>query len=383
MSIAQNVEIKKLSDTEVEISAEIPAAAFDSYRSRAVRHLAEEVSIDGFRKGHIPEAVLLQKVGEGVVLHEMAEEALSSAYPEILREHNIRAIGAPQITITKLAMGNPLGFKAQTAVLPEVIVPDYKKIAKEVAGAHEEQVLVTDEEVEKIIADVRKNWAKKETSDKRQETRDEGPAYAEASVARRQSPWRRSAGKQELSDAAPAELPELTDEFAQKLGGFKTVAELRAKIKENLKEEKIARQNEKKRVALVDGLLARTTLPVPEILVGAEKERMMAQFKGQIAEMGAKPEEYFNGLKKTEEEIKKEWTETATKKVRIQLILDEIARKENIVPEESAVTKETERLTKQYLDADPARARAYVEGLLLNEKVFEFLEGQRGENETE
>jgi len=372
MSTIQNVEIKKISDTEVEITTEIPAAVFDSYRSRAVRHLAEEVAVDGFRRGHAPESVLLQKVGEGAVLHEMAEEALSSAYPEILREHNIRAIGAPQITITKLAMGNPLGFRAKTAVLPEVVLPDYKKIAKETAGAHDEQILITDEEVEKAIADIRKNWTKKETRDEGQGTRDKRQET-------RPNDLSRSVGRarDKEKNEKEIELPELTDEFAQKLGNFKTVAELRAKIKENLKEEKTARQNEKMRVALIDGLLARTALPVPEILVAAEKERMMAQFKGQIAEMGAKPEEYFKGLKKTEEEIKKEWTETATKKVRIQLILDEIARKENIVPEESTVTKETERLTKQYPDADPSRARAYMEGILLNEAVFAFLENQK------
>lgn len=338
MSNVSNVEIKKLGDTEVEISAEIPAETFDSYRALVVKHLAEEVSIDGFRKGHIPEAVLTQKVGEGAILHETAEAALRDAYPEILREHAVRAIGAPEITLTKLARGNPLGFRVKTAVMPEVVLPDYKKIARDALAAADEIISVTDEEVEKAITELRKNLAKTEAGDKKQET------------------------------------PELTDEFVKKLGNFATVADFRAKMKENLREEKELQQKEKKRVALIDGLLAHTALPVPAFLIDAEKERMLAQFKGQLAQMGAKPEEYFAKIKKTEDEVKKEWDATARKKVRVQLILDEISRKEGILPDEKIVEEETKRLVERYRDADPVRARAYIEGVLSNEAVFAFLE---------
>ena len=217
---------------------------------------------------------------------------------------------------------------------------------------------MTGEETENVLTDLRKNWGKTEAKDTRQETRD-----------KRQ-------GDEEKETETP--LPELTDAFAGKIGGFKTVAELRAKIAENLKEEKIARQKEKKRVTLIDELLAKTPFPVPEMLEEAEKERMMAEFKGNITRMGVAPDEYFLKLKKTEAEMKKEWTETAQKKVRIQIILDEIGGKENLVPEEKEVQAEAERIMKAFPGADLARARAYVEGILSNEKVFAFLEGQGG-----
>lgn len=356
MSIFANVEIKKLGDTEVEIAAEIPAETFDSYRASAVRHLAEEVSIDGFRKGHIPEAVLVQKVGEGAILHETAEAALRNVYPEILREHAVRAIGAPEITLTKLARGNPLGFRVKTAVMPEVMLPDYKKIARAASNAADEIISVTDEEVEKAITELRKNLAVHNAS---KEVTDEITKERE------------NTKKTETKEAV---LPELTDELVKKLGNFATVADFRAKMKENLREEKELQQKEKKRVAVIDGLLLHTKLPVPALLVDAEKERMMAQFKGQISQMGAKPEEYFAKIKKTEEEVKKEWSETAKKKAQVQIILDEIALKEGISPDEKAVAEETKRLMERYKDADPVRARAYAEGILTNEKVFEFLE---------
>ena len=358
MSTFSNLEVRKISETEVEISAEVSAEQFASYRPSAVKKLSHEVSIDGFRKGHIPEAVLVGKVGESVVLHEMAEAALSDVYPEILREKALKAIGAPKITLTKLAHWNPLGFKAEVTLLPEVVLPNYKEIAKKIVAAPDEPILVTGEETENVLTDLRKNWGKTEAKDTRQETRD-----------KRQ-------GDEEKETETP--LPELTDAFAGKIGGFKTVAELRAKIAENLKEEKIARQKEKKRVTLIDELLAKTPFPVPEMLEEAEKERMMAEFKGNITRMGVAPDEYFLKLKKTEAEMKKEWTETAQKKVRIQIILDEIGGKENLVPEEKEVQAEAERIMKAFPGADLARARAYVEGILSNEKVFAFLEGQGG-----
>lgn len=354
-----NVEIKKLGDTEVEISAEIPAETFDSYRASAVRHLAEEVSIDGFRKGRVPESVLVQKVGEGAILHETAEAALRDVYPEILREHAVRAIGAPEITLTKLARGNQLGFRVKTAVMPEVVLPDYKKIARDALAAADEIISVTDEEVEKVVTELRKNLA---------------IHNANTEVTDEITKERENTKKIEAKEAL---VPELTDEFVKKLGNFATVDDFRAMIKENLREEKGLQQKEKKRVAVIDGLLTHAAFSVPALLIDAEKERMLAQFKGQIAQMGAKPEEYFARIKKTEEEVKKEWSETAKKKVRTQIILDEIALKESLSLDEKAVAEETERLMERYKDADPARTKAYIayiEGILTNEAVFTFLE---------
>ena len=361
MSTFSSLEVRKISEAEVEISAEVSAEHFTSYRPSAVKKLSQEVSIDGFRKGHIPEAVLVGKVGESVVLHEMAEAALSDVYPEILREKALKAIGAPKITLTKLAHGNPLGFKVEVTFLPEVALPDYREIAKKIASLPREPILVSDEETETILTDLRKNWGKTEARGARQETRD-----------KRQ-------GDEEKETEAP--LPELTDAFAGKIGGFKTVAELRAKIAENLKEEKVARQKEKKRAALIDELLAKTPFPVPDMLVAAEKERMMAEVKGNITRMGVAPDENFLKLKKTEDEMKKEWGDTAQKKVRIQIILDEIGEKEKLVPEEKEVQAEAERIMKAFPGADRHRARSYVEGILGNEKVFEFFE-EHGKSST-
>lgn len=123
--------IKPLEDSRIEIDGELTADVFESYREHAVRHLGETIKLDGFRPGHIPESILVERLGEGTILEEMANDALGELYPMIVTEHKLEIIGRPEVSITKIAKNNPLGFKIVTAVLPEIILPDYKKIAHE------------------------------------------------------------------------------------------------------------------------------------------------------------------------------------------------------------------------------------------------------------
>ena len=125
-----NRKITKLPKSEVEIEGEIEGEIFETYFARALKKLGGDLEIPGFRKGKAPENILLANLGEMKILEEMAALAFGEHYPKILEENKIEAIGRPEISITKLARKNPLGFKIKTAVLPEVKLPDYKKIAK-------------------------------------------------------------------------------------------------------------------------------------------------------------------------------------------------------------------------------------------------------------
>ena len=128
--MSKDITIKKLEGSRVEITGTVPADVFSSFRSKALQNINDQVTIDGFRKGKVPENILVSKVGEMAVLEEMAELALAKTYPQIIVAEKIDAIGQPEISITKIAAGNPLEFKAVTTVLPEIKLGDYKKIAK-------------------------------------------------------------------------------------------------------------------------------------------------------------------------------------------------------------------------------------------------------------
>lgn len=133
------LEIKLLPGSEIEIIGEIPADDFESCREEAIKRISQEIKIDGFRPGKIPENILVEKAGEDKVLEKMTVVVLEKEYSKIIEKHKIEAIGRPLVTITKIARNNPLGFKIRTFVMPEIELPDYKKIAREITGDEKEK----------------------------------------------------------------------------------------------------------------------------------------------------------------------------------------------------------------------------------------------------
>lgn len=350
------ITIKKLPKSEVEIEGEITSDVFESFREQAVKKLSESLTLEGFRKGHIPESVLMREIGETGILEEMAELALSEHYPKMLESEKVEAIGRPMITLTKLARGNPLGFRIRTAIFPEVTLPDYATIAK-AKVSKKEAVDVSGDEVEKAIMKLRELRAGKTPS-----------------APGNEHPLQTSPSKE--GEGQGVELPPLDDEFAKSVGNFKNVEELRTKVRENILKEKERRAKSKKRAEILDAIVSETKGEIPDILTESELHTMTEQFKTDIAAMGVTYEEYLKHAKKSEEEIRKEWIPDAEKRVKTNIILKRIAEEKNIAPDKNAVEKEVAHLLEHYSDADPVRVRNYVESVFTNEKVMEFLETQ-------
>lgn len=350
-----DLTIKKLPDSEIEIEASIPFQDLEPYQKRALKDLKANTDLPGFRPGHVPEKMIMERVGEQGLLEKAAGLALEDAYPTILKDKNIDAIGQPQIAVTKLATGNPFTFKIKTAVMPDVKLPNYASIAKKTM-AKRETVEVAEKEVEDVVRDIQK-------------TRLQNEAKEETSVDT-------SDKKTEKATTEPA-LPPLTDEFVKTFGDFKDVADFRTRIKENLLKEKELRAKEKKRLELSENIIKDTKLALPSVLVEAELDMMTAQFKDDIAKMGATFENYLEHIKKTEADLRKEWSETAAKRAKLQVILKKIAEEEDIRPETVELDAQVKHIKEHHPDVDERRARAHVERILTNEKVFEFLEGAR------
>src|SRR3989344_1054307 len=152
-------EIKKIEKSRVEITGVISIEEFEKFRNQALKNINEEVTIDGFRKGKVPENILISKVGEMTILEEMAQLAIKEAYPKIIIDEKIDAIGQPEVHITKIAKGNPLEFKIITAIVPEVKLGDYKKISKEEKSKKSEITEVTEKEVSDAILNIRRSRA--------------------------------------------------------------------------------------------------------------------------------------------------------------------------------------------------------------------------------
>ena len=380
-----NITIKKLPKSEVEIEGEIDADVLESYYSKALKKIGENVELDGFRKGKVPENILISKIPEAQILEEMAEMALMEHYPKIIEDEKIDAISRPEIGITKLARKNPLGFKIKTAVMPEMELPEYKKIAKETTEGitdEEKNTDVTDEEMENTIMDIRKSRAPKiHMADAPAEAlAKEGDAEHVHDENCNHDDKNTTSPDPSLSDGEKMpepELPEFNDEFVKALGPFENVADFKAKLKENIKLEKNNQLKEKTRLKMVEKIIEETKVDMPEILIQVELDKILYRMESDITQMGLKFEDYLKHLNKTKEDIEKEFRGDAEKKSKLALVLNKISKVENITADKEQVAQEVAMILEHYKDADPERAELHAENVLTNEAVFQFLENQK------
>ncbi|MDQ3076378.1 MAG: hypothetical protein M3Q34_04620 [bacterium] len=354
-----NTKVTKLPKSEVEIEGELEAEIFEAFFKKALAKLGENMEVDGFRKGKVPENILVSNIPEIRILEEMAEMALGEHYPGIIAGEKLDVISRPEIAITKLARGNPLGFKIKTTIMPEIGLGDYKNSAKKVMSEvndAEKELEITEEELENTIMDIRKSRAKKQHVAEM-----ENHVHVEG---------------EEHSHDEPTELPELNDEFVQAMGPFTTVADFREKLKDNLKLEKGNLAKEKKRLKIVEKIIEDATIDTPELLIDLELDKILYRMESDITQMGMKFEEYLTHLKKTREDLKKEFRGDAEKKAKLGLVLNKISEQEKLVADTEEVEKEVNHILEHYKEADPERARMHAQNILTNEKIFQFLENQ-------
>lgn len=343
-------KIENLPDSEVSIEVEVSWEELNKGYAKALANIQKEAIIDGFRKGNAPEKILVEKFGELYILGEGAEVIIEEVYPKLLEEHKLNTLGHPEISIVKLAKDNPLVFKAKVALMPKAELPDYAPIAKKVVATLKE-VSVEDKEITDTLEEIRKNRA-------HEELHKSGVAHTEG-------------------DEAALKLEELNDDFAKKIGDFKTLDELKAKIKENMLNEKKLKEKQRVRLEIVEKIIEKTKVGIPNVLVETEIDKLVNQFKNDIAQFGMKPEDYLVSIKKTEEDLRKEWRAEGEKRAKMNVILAEISIKEKIEPNKEEVEAQAAQLLAMYSDLDPLRAKIYVEHMLTNEAVFKFLEEQK------
>jgi FKBP-type peptidyl-prolyl cis-trans isomerase (trigger factor) len=343
MNKIDKLEIKELPGSMVEIKGEIAWEDFATYEKKSFQRLSTHLEIDGFRKGNVPEAIAKKQLGDELILSDMAELAIQELYPSILEEKNIDAIGRPALSITKMARDNALGFTLTTAILPEIKLPDFKKIAKEATAMAD--VSATQEEVDKVIDDLRQMRAYGHVHDNTKHGHDHDEP-----------------------------LPELNDEFAKSFGVFETVSDLKAKIKENLLKEKDQNEVDKRRIAIMDGIIAESKFDVPAIILQSEQDKMISQIESDVSRSGMSFDEYLKHTNKTRADLAEEYKGEAERRARFQMVINAIAKDLNIKTTDEEVDKEAEKLMAQYPGADIMRTKAYADMILVNEKILSMLE---------
>jgi trigger factor len=423
------MEIKKLPKSQVEIQISVPAAEFEKFIDAAAEDLSRDLKIDGFRPGKAPRNIVEKKVGAEKILAHGAERAIKKTYVDAVSKNKIDTIGEPQITITKIAIGNNLEYKAVVAVMPEIKLSDYRRDAKSIKKPEPEKV--TEQQIEKELESLQKSRAKLVTVQRAAKKDDrveldfevfvdekliEGgsaknhpltigenyfiPGFEDKLVGMKEKDEREFeldfpkdyyqkelAGKParfkvKMNLVQEKELPEVNDAFAKSLGNFENLAAFKKNLSEGIELEQKHKGTEKWRAEAIEKIAAESQIEIPDALVEQELEKMMAEFEQNIAAMGLQLETYLENIKKSKSDITKGWKEAAGKRVRAALVLKEIAKAEEIEVPSSAVEEEMNKVLAYYKSAgnidkkvDMERLYVYAKGMLSSEKVFELLEG--------
>ncbi len=337
-------DIKKLDHSEVEIEVTVPTENFMLTWNPALKKLGANTTIPGFRPGMAPNKILIDKIGEDKILLEMADQTIRSTYAKIIIDNKLDVIGAPSITLMKLAKDNPLEFKITTAIMPTISLPDYKKIAGEISPAYLIETEVTAEEIDQVIKEIQ---------------------------TRQQSSIKKD------SQAKDEKLPELTDDYVKILGKFESVEDFKNKVTANIKAEKEHKSREKRRLAIIEEIGKAAKPDLPPILIEHETEKMLDEMRHQIEDMGMKFNDYLNHLKKSETELKAAWQDDAKKRVVFGLIIHAISEDKKLIPNTEEIDAQAEILKTQFQDSekiDISRLRSYIKNVLTNQKVMDFLD---------
>jgi trigger factor len=375
---------------------------------------------------------LEQRFGKETLLAEAAEHAVNHAYNQALAEKNIRALGAPQVTFGDVKEGEALTMTIITDVMPEVILADWRTVAKKINSQFaKKDSAITDEAVTAEIERLAKMRAPLVTVNRPAGDGDtvlidfvvtkDGvviengtsqnhplvlgsnsfiPGFEEqvkGLSAGQEKTFTLTfpkeyhaahlAGKEAdfavtIRAVQEMQVPELDDEFAKSLGAFDSLEAVKKNIREGMEvESKETRKNEQ-RTALLDALVEKLDIVYPESLVREELSRIEREFGTQLSRMGATLESFLEQSKKSLEDLHKDWEPQAKKRVGAYLILERISVDEKVFTESEEVEAEMNKALQYFKGVKDAEKNMDMGALynvvseqVRNEKIFQLLEG--------
>lgn len=349
----ENIQKTTAPGSVVVLTGTIPAATLTKERAHALAHMQHHVEVDGFRKGSVPEQMIVAKYGERAVQEAAAEHAVSHVISDILVNNGVMPITTPNVSIELLADGSAKA-EIKCVVYPTVTLPDYQKIATDVMK-DKVDVVLTEEEVTDALTHFKRERV-------RIEAVEAGEEQADAT--------------KKAEETAPEELPPLDDEFVKAIG-FDNAAAFEKNIRDNLHTSKQEQQRSEYRAKILKEIGEKIDTDVPEALVEYEQAKMEAGLAHYVGQMGMKLEDYYTKINKKREDVFLEWKDEATQRARQQLALIEIARKEKINEDEKELNALVDDIRAKDPSADEVAVRSHYQVILRNEKVMQWLESQK------
>ncbi len=408
--------------TRREIAVEIPVEEVTRETESLIQKYQKLARIPGFRRGHVPASVIRQRFAEDLK-SDVVEALVPRYFRKAAEKQGLIPVSQPQVTDLQLKDNEPLRFKASFEVMPEIKVDGYKELR-----AEKPEITVTDEEVEQSLNSVREQHATftsvegrpladgdyaQVSLDGKPKDGEDKPVHMDEVLVEiggkntmpefNENLRGASAGDERVFEVTYAQdateqrlagkaftytvkvhsikqktLPELDDQFATQLGEFKTLDEVRQRIREGLETERKHTAEHEAKDKLVAELVKRSELEVPEALVDRQIDVRLERGLRALAAQGMKAED----IKKMDlNRLRVGQREQALQEVKASLLLDKIAEEEKIEVSDEEIDREIDALATQSKQTPEAiRGRLTRDGALdrirnriRSEKTLDFL----------
>ena len=393
-----NVQVENLEKNMAKLTIEVPAEEVEKALQAAYMKEKNKISIPGFRKGKVPRAMIEKMYGAAVFYEEAANILIQNNYAQAMEESKADIVSRPTIDVVQIEAGKPFIFTAEVAVRPEVTLGKYKGVQvtkidttvseDEVNAALEAErqknartVSVTDRAVaegdtavidyEGFVDGVAFEGGKGEnhslvigshsfidTFEDQLVGHNPGEEVEVNVTFPTEYHAPELAGKPavfkcKIHEIKAAVAPELNDEFAQDVSEFDTLAEYKEDLRKQLEANKEVEAKRTKEDEAIKKIIDKSTMEIPEAMIETQCENMVNEFAQRIAQSGLSMEQYMQFSGMTLDKLKEQVRPEAETRIKSSLVLEQIAKEENIEIADSEVDAEIEKMAAQYgMEAD-------------------------------
>lgn len=389
-----NVTTEKIENHKVVLTIEVPAEELDKGIKAACKSLANRVNIPGFRKGKAPRRILEMNIGKEAILDEAFDRVAQKAFDEALKQENLDPVDRPQVDIVTLEEGKDVVFKATITPVPEVTLGEYKglKVAKDAVEVKDEQV---EEQVKNILNHHAKMVDAEEgatvanddfiTLDFKGEV--DGVAFAggegkdyplqigshsfidtfedqlvglkvgeekDVNVTFPEEYHAKDlAGKAavfhcKINSIKHKEMPELTDEFVKASTSYESIEDMKAKLRENIEKNAQREADTKRRNEILKQATDNITVDIPEVMVENSVSNMIQELSVNLENQGMNLDAYLKYANMDMAKLREQYKESAAIAVKTDLMLDAVAKAEDIKVENADINAEIALLAATY-----------------------------------
>lgn len=388
-----SLTVENLEKNMAKLTITVPAADFVEGMKESYNRQKGSISVPGFRKGKVPQVYLEKAYGPEIFYEDAANTCMEQSYPGALDESGLDVVSRPEVEIVQMEKGKDFIYAATVAVKPEVTLGDYKGIEIEKIDTE-----VTDEDVEAELLNVQKqNSRTVPVEDRAAQMEDdvildfEGFVDGEAFEGGKGENYQLRLGshsfidtfeeqivgkeigeefdvnvtfpenyqaedlagkaavfKCKLNGIKETELPELDDDFAEDVSEFDTLDEYKEDLKATLKSKKEKEAKNEKEGKVVDKIIENASMEIPDPMIETQKEQMMNEFAQQISYQGLSLEQYFQFTGMTKEKFLETAAPEAERRIKSRLVLEAIAKAEDIQVSEEELTEELNKMAEMY-----------------------------------